>query len=63
MWRNTPPIGAAVPHTVSGSYQSRDGVLVHSAINGRSTFGLASHSQIDRVAVVNWGVAIETFYL
>ena len=63
MWRNTPPIGAAVPHTVSGSYQSRDGVLVHSAINGRTTFGLASHSQIDRVAVVNWGVAIETFYL
>jgi hypothetical protein len=38
-------------------------VLVHSAPNGRTTFGLATHSQLDRAAVVNWGVAIETFYL
>jgi hypothetical protein len=62
-WKSTSPIGGDEPYTVGGAYQSRDGVLVHSAINGRSTFGLASHSQIDRVAVVNWGVAIETFYL
>ena len=63
MWRMSPPLGPVIPYTLAGSYQSRDGVLVHSAINGRSTFGLASHSQIDRAAVVNWGVAIETFYL
>ncbi len=61
MWQGTR--GARFPYSVNGGYQSRDGVLVHSAINGRTTFGLASHSQIDRVAVVNWGVAIETFYL
>jgi hypothetical protein len=63
MWNNPVTRGAAAPYTVAGAYQSRDGVLVHSAINGRSTFGLAAHSQIDRAAVVNWGVAIETFYL
>ena len=61
MWAGS--LGPRFPYTVNGGYQSRDGVLVHSAINGRTTFGLASHSQIDRVAVVNWGVAIETFYL
>lgn len=61
MWAGS--LGPRFPYTVNGGYQSRDGVLIHSAINGRTTFGLASHSQIDRVAVVNWGVAIETFYL
>jgi hypothetical protein len=62
-WKITQPIGAAVPYPAAGAYQSRDGVLLHTAPNGRFTFGLASHSQIDRVAVVNWGVAVETFYL
>ena len=57
------PTGPRWPYSVNGGYQSRDGVLVRSAPNGRSTFGLATHSQVDRAAVVNWGVAIETFYL
>ena len=57
------PTGPRWPYSVNGGYQSRDGVLVRSAPNGRSTFGLATHSQLDRAAVVNWGVAIETFYL
>lgn len=61
VWSTT--LGPIWPYSVNGGYQSRDGVLVHSAPNGRSTFGLATHSQVDRAAVVNWGVAIETFYL
>ena len=61
MWAGT--LGPRWPYSVNGGYQSRDGVLVHSAPNGRTTFGLATHSQVDRAAVVNWGVAIETFYL
>ncbi len=63
MWANPANYGAIKPYTLAGAYQSRDGVLVHSAPNGVVTFGLAAHSQIDRVAVVNWGVAIESFYL
>ena len=63
MWRTGAPLGPNIPYTIAGAYQSRDGVLVHSAPNGRTTFGLATHSQLDRAAVVNWGVAIETFYL
>ena len=62
-WKVTQPIGAQLPFTVEGAYQSRDGVLIKTSTSGRVTFGLASHSQIDRVAVVNWGVAIESFYL
>jgi len=62
-WKVSEPIGATVPYTIEGAYQSRDGVLVKTSTSGRVTFGLASHSQIDRVAVVNWGVAIESFYL
>lgn len=63
-WTTTPgEIGGRIPFTVGGAYQSRDGVLVKTSTSGRVTFGLASHSQIDRVAVVNWGVAIESFYL
>ena len=63
LWANPANYGATKPYTLAGAYQSRDGVLVHSAPNGIVTFGLAAHSQIDRVAVVNWGVAIESFYL
>lgn len=63
LWANPANYGAIKPYTLAGAYQSRDGVLVHSAPNGIVTFGLAAHSQIDRVAVVNWGVAIESFYL
>ncbi len=63
LWANPANYGATKPYTLAGAYQSRDGVLVHSAPNGVVTFGLAAHSQIDRVAVVNWGVAIESFYL
>ena len=48
---------------MAGGYGQRDGTLVYEAPNGQSTFGLAFHSQIDRVAVVNWGVALEAYYL
>lgn len=62
-WSATAGAGAQKPYPLGGAYQSRDGTLIYNAPNGRITFGLAAHSQIDRVAVVNWGVAIETFYL
>jgi hypothetical protein len=62
-WSATAGAGAAIPYTLGGAYGSQDGTLIYSAPNGRITFGLAAHSQIDRVAVVNWGVSIETFYL
>jgi hypothetical protein len=56
-------VSALRPYTIQGAYQSRDGTFMYEAPNGITTFGLAAHSQIDRVAVVNWGVSIETFYL
>ena len=40
-----------------------DGTLLHTFGPGTTRFGLAAHSQMDRVGVVNWGVSIETFYL
>jgi hypothetical protein len=62
-WASTTGFGAEIPYPLGGAYQSRDGTLIYSAPNGRITFGLAAHSRIDRVAVVNWGVAVESFYL
>ena len=51
-----------MPYT--GGYASRDGTLLDFRPNiGTNTYGLIYHSQIDRAAVVNWGVAIEVYYL
>lgn len=62
-WRTTYPIGASRTYPVCGAYGQRDGTLVVEAPLGTTTVGLCYYSQIDRVAVVNWGIAIETFYL
>ena len=62
-FRSTYPLGMNRTYPMAGGYGQRDGTLVYEAPNGQSTFGLAFHSQIDRVAVVNWGVALEAYYL
>lgn len=58
------PIGIDDPFTATGGYDAKQGTLMldYDAV-GTLTFGLASHSQVDRVGVVNWGVAVEIFYL
>jgi hypothetical protein len=58
------PIGIDSPFTRTGGYDAKQGTLMldYDAV-GTVTFGLASHSQVDRVGVVNWGVAVEIFYL
>lgn len=51
-----------MPYT--GGYASRDGTLLDFRTGvGTYTYGLIYHSQVDRVAVVNWGVALEVYYL
>ena len=52
------------PFTVTGGYQSKQGTfgrIVSSTVE--NVFGLAIHSLSDRCGIVNWGVAIEVFYL
>ena len=58
------PIGIDRPFTQGGGYDAKQGTLMldYDAV-GTLTFGLASHSQVDRVGIVNWGVAVEIFYL
>ncbi len=43
---------------IVGACQGGGGGGAYAAPEGRSTFGVATHSQLDRAAVVNWGVAI-----
>jgi hypothetical protein len=62
-WGSSYPIGASAPYTVCAGYGQRDGVFAVEVGVGSVTVGLAAHSQIDRVGVVNWNVAIEIFYL
>lgn len=57
------PIGAEETYTQAGGYDAKQGTLMHEASVGTVTFGLATHSQVDRVGVVNWGVAAEIYYL
>lgn len=62
--QSTSPIGQQEPYTTRGGYGSRQGTMAI-AYNGVGTasFGLAIHSLTDRCGIVNWGVAVETFYL
>ncbi len=61
--RSSVPYGASRPHTFSASYCQTSGTVVSSASLGTTTVGLCFYSQIDRAAVVNWGISIEAFYL
>jgi hypothetical protein len=58
-----PPVGASFPYPLAAGYGQRDGVWGAEQPIGSLTIGLAAFSQIDRVAVVNWGFNLETFYL
>jgi len=57
------PYGSARPHPFSASYCQTSGTVITAASLGVTTVGLCFYSQVDRVAVVNWGIAIEAFYL
>jgi hypothetical protein len=58
------PYGADEPFTKTGGYDAKQGTLMVDYDDvGTLTFGLASHSQVDRVGIVNWGVAVEIYYL
>lgn len=64
LWLTAPPYGARLPYTIGAGYGARDGcVAFESSGTGRVTVGLAHYSQIDRVAVVNWGVSLEAWYI
>lgn len=60
---NAYPIGTSETYPSGGGYDAKQGTLMYEANIGTVTFGLATHSQIDRVGVVNWGVAVEIYYL
>jgi len=62
-WNGTYPIGAIKSMPYTGGYASRDGTLMDFKGAGTYTYGLIYHSQVDRVALVNWGIAIEVYYL
>jgi hypothetical protein len=57
------PIGAAKTFPMSGGYASRSGTLSDFKPRGIYDYGLVYHSQVDRVAVINWSVALEVYYL
>lgn len=57
------PIGAEKTYPMSGGYASRSGTLTDFKPVGIYDYGLVYHSQIDRVAVINWSVALEVYYL
>jgi hypothetical protein len=57
------PIGTTETYVQGGGYGQKQGTLTYESALGRLAFGLGIHSQIDRVGVVNWGCAVEYFYL
>ena len=57
------PVGANRTYPMAGGYASRSGTLTAFKPVGTYTYGLVYHSQIDRAAIVNWGVALEVYYL
>jgi hypothetical protein len=58
------PVGLDRPLVQGGGYGSKQGTmgLDYTGV-GQATFGLASHSLTDRCGIVEWGVAVEAFYL
>ena len=52
------------PYPITGGYAQRAGVRVEDMTSpGTFEMGLGCYSRVDRAAVVNWSVAIETYYL
>jgi hypothetical protein len=61
---NAYPNGVSETFVQGGGYGAKQGTIIRSTSLGtRLSFGLAAHSRVDRVGVVNWGVAVEVFYL
>ena len=57
------PIGLDRPFVAAGGYSAKQGTFAHAITSPLPiTFGLAIHSLSDRCGIVNWGVAIESFY-
>lgn len=57
------PYGSLYAYTIAGSWGQRDGTLITSTGPGELVIGLAQYSQIDRAALVTWGVSVEVFYV
>tara|TARA_Y100001972_G_C7620555_1_gene311187 strand:- start:141 stop:869 length:729 start_codon:yes stop_codon:yes gene_type:complete len=62
-WDVSPAAGAVLPYTGAAGYGQRDGCVKLSGPVGTLTAGLCHYSQIDRVAVVNWSIALELYYV
>lgn len=60
-WANYPPGGAQYPHAILG-YGNMSGVKVFTATD-KLAVGLSHLSTIDRSAIINWGIALEVYYL
>lgn len=60
----TLPVGADIPYTINNGYHQRDGTIMDTTTAGTEyTIGLCTYSAINRVAVFNWSIALEVFYL
>lgn len=64
-WDASPQAGALLPYTGAAAYGQRDGCVMLSSTASSLTLtaGLCHYSQIDRVAVVNWSIALELYYV
>ena len=62
-WTGTYPIGVDNCFPMCAGYGAREGVFQYEVSAGSLTIGLAAYAQVDRVAIVSWGVAIEVYYL
>ncbi len=63
-WQTGTPIGAKIAYPGAAGYGQRDGCMQVTGSGAQTlTVGLCHYSQIDRVACVNWGIALELFYI
>jgi hypothetical protein len=60
-WEENPPAGPEYPFSILG-YGNMSGVKVFNATDYLAV-GLAHLSTIDRSAIINWGIALEVYYL
>lgn len=63
-WQTATPVGAKFPYTIAAGYGQRDGCMrFQSGSLATVTAGLCYYGQIDRVGIVNWGIALEAWYI
>ena len=61
---NSYPVGLARPFVLVAGYGAKQGTfMLDRDTAAATTFGLAIHSLSDRCGIVNWGIALECFYL